>query len=236
VGNVEDMVLKYSVNEIFNSIQGEGVRSGQFTTFVRFAECNQQCVWCDTNFSDSVELTAMEICEQIIKLKCSNVEFTGGEPLLFQDAIIEVISYLRYNIKNISHRFSIQTNGTILPERSLLGKSISWSISPKFGSSGCEPNWEFLTQFPMMVKKSTLYLDIEYKFVIGCEDDVPDVFRVFEKLHVVNGQFIKPEFIIQPVFGSDSEYAHTLARLLVENYPHERIRLMCQQHKVLGVR
>ena len=36
------------INEIFYSIEGEGVRVGQPTTFVRLSKCNLRCHFCDT--------------------------------------------------------------------------------------------------------------------------------------------------------------------------------------------
>ena len=38
------------VNEIFYSIEGEGLRVGEPTTFVRLARCNLRCPFCDTEF------------------------------------------------------------------------------------------------------------------------------------------------------------------------------------------
>ena len=34
--------------EMFSSIQGEGIHVGASTLFVRFAECDLRCRWCDT--------------------------------------------------------------------------------------------------------------------------------------------------------------------------------------------
>ena len=35
--------MSYVVNEIFHSLQGEGARVGEVSTFVRFAGCNLTC-------------------------------------------------------------------------------------------------------------------------------------------------------------------------------------------------
>jgi organic radical activating enzyme len=37
------------VNEIFESIQGEGGCSGQLSIFIRLANCNMNCTFCDTD-------------------------------------------------------------------------------------------------------------------------------------------------------------------------------------------
>lgn len=36
---------------VFRTIQGEGIRLGRLSTFVRFYGCNQSCSWCDTKQS-----------------------------------------------------------------------------------------------------------------------------------------------------------------------------------------
>ena len=41
------------VIEIFNSIEGEGIRAGYPCTFIRLAGCNLRCSYCDTTYSYS---------------------------------------------------------------------------------------------------------------------------------------------------------------------------------------
>jgi len=38
----------YVVNEIFNSVQGEGVKAGVWSTFIRLQGCPVGCKWCDS--------------------------------------------------------------------------------------------------------------------------------------------------------------------------------------------
>ena len=75
------------VNEIFLSIQGEGLSSGFPTIFVRFTGCNLRCSYCDTTYSynDGVEMPPEDIFEEIKKLHYNRVCLTGGEPLLQKD-------------------------------------------------------------------------------------------------------------------------------------------------------
>ena len=41
----------YKVVEMFDSIEGEGKRSGMPATFIRFAGCNLRCGYCDTAYA-----------------------------------------------------------------------------------------------------------------------------------------------------------------------------------------
>ena len=39
------------VNEIFYSIDGEGLRTGELAVFIRLAGCNLKCSYCDTLYA-----------------------------------------------------------------------------------------------------------------------------------------------------------------------------------------
>lgn len=120
----------YPINEIFFSLQGEGVYTGTPSVFVRFSGCNLHCPWCDTDFAASEEYTVEEII-QTIQLRISgpippnfHVILTGGEPSLFVDyPLINALKAEGYFV-------CIETNGTgILPQ------GIDWvTCSPKRGS------------------------------------------------------------------------------------------------------
>ena len=43
------------VNEIFQSIEGEGKRAGALATFIRLTGCNLRCTYCDTAYAFDAE-------------------------------------------------------------------------------------------------------------------------------------------------------------------------------------
>ena len=58
----------YKVNEIFYSLQGEGVATGQPAVFIRFSGCNLKCSFCDTDFNEYRTMTAEENILQVEKI------------------------------------------------------------------------------------------------------------------------------------------------------------------------
>lgn len=59
--------MKMKVNEIFSSIDGEGLTTGALATFVRLTGCNLRCSYCDTAYAFN-EGNEMDI-DDIVK-KC----------------------------------------------------------------------------------------------------------------------------------------------------------------------
>lgn len=105
--------MKAPIIEIFSSFQGEGPYVGQRQIFVRFAGCNLDCSYCDTNKSKSEKsgknMTVQEVADKINSLKtpdCKVVSFTGGEPSLYPEFISEVS-------KKIDLDVLLETNGTL---------------------------------------------------------------------------------------------------------------------------
>ena len=113
------------VNEIFYSIEGEGLRVGQPTTFVRLARCNLRCFFCDTEFDSYVEMSVEQILEEVGRHTAEWVCLTGGEPLG------QNIVPLCGSLKDAGYRLHIETNGTIDPAPALCELIEHWTVSPK---------------------------------------------------------------------------------------------------------
>lgn len=56
------------VNEIFYSLQGEGLYAGQAAIFVRLAKCNLACKFCDTEFETFTPMTLQQLTERVCAL------------------------------------------------------------------------------------------------------------------------------------------------------------------------
>ncbi len=142
----------YPVNEIFESIQGEGPFAGMNSLFIRFHFCNLRCKWCDTKYtwtekSDSFKIYSIEEIKKIILISNkNNIIFTGGEPLLFRiDKLIDD-----------NHFFQVETNGIFFPHDTVEQKisenviihrekmdyeilnKIMWVVSPKLNNLGVD--------------------------------------------------------------------------------------------------
>ena len=123
--------MLYAVNEIFYSLQGEGYWVGTPVVFVRFAGCNLNCSWCDTNFETKEELTVKEIMGRCLGLlpllhptTAPMVVFTGGEPTL-QKHLWSLVDTFDCD----GWFTAIESNGT-----NPISSSLAWvTISPKPG-------------------------------------------------------------------------------------------------------
>lgn len=120
---------RYRVNEIFYSLQGEGVRAGTPNLFLRFSRCNLECrvethgFDCDTEFESGRSMTLPEIVAEMRSLsaECRWVILTGGEPALQVD--LELIGLLHAE----GYSLAIETNGSVE-----LPPGIDWiTVSPK---------------------------------------------------------------------------------------------------------
>ena len=128
------------INEIFLSLQGEGITIGTPTTFIRLTGCNLQCEWCDTIFAydEGKEMSIPEILAEVQDMGCVNVCVTGGEPL-FQDGAFDLIEKLLDG----GYCVSVETNGSVSLEDMPCSDSLLISMDIKCPSSGMAEHMQF---------------------------------------------------------------------------------------------
>jgi 7-carboxy-7-deazaguanine synthase len=129
------------ISEIFESLQGEGVSTGAPAIFVRLAQCNLHCTWCDTKYTwdfehyryeDEVrEASVADVAQKVNASTSRRLILTGGEPLLQQRALKEFFARLAPDVT-----VEVETNGTIAPEPESLQRVNQWNVSAKLSSAG----------------------------------------------------------------------------------------------------
>lgn len=97
--------MKLKISEIFYSLQGEGIRAGTPTIFIRLSGCKAKnaCyasgVICDTEFESGEEIFVEELKHLVLYKfpECKEITWTGGEPLdQLTDEIINVFKTAGY--------------------------------------------------------------------------------------------------------------------------------------------
>jgi len=199
--------------EIFASVQGEGLRQGEPTIFVRLAGCNRRCGFCDTKkaWKGGRETPVERIVEKIGRLRLDSptewVCLTGGEPLA-QD-----VGPLVRRLREEGLKVQVETNGTFPPE-----PEADWlTVSPK------PPDYDV---HPGFLKRSR-----EVKLVV-CRTLTLDAVRTMRKS-------FPPEIplILQP--QSNALWSRKKALKILEDAGRSGltgIRLSVQLHKVYGLR
>ena len=222
------------INEIFSSIDGEGIRTGYLTTFIRTFGCNLSCSYCDTKYacivsdeeSDQfVTMTVEEIVAKCDELGNYRVTFTGGEPLIQKDAPELVAALLE-----AGYEVNIETNGAvdirpfetkmveILSDDELVNNLI-YTLDYKCPSSG-EQDKMIMSNIPFLVKGDAL------KFVVGTEEDLAAMKAVVDE-YVPNPHTF--EVFISPVFGQIE--GSRIVEFMQENNM-QNVRVQIQLHKV----
>lgn len=166
------------LNEIFYSIQGEGLNIGVPAVFVRFGNCNLRCKWCDTKYawSGNEDVDISKVCREIKKYKnCRHIVITGGEPMLQQDAILAIRrAFPDYYIE-------VETNGS-MPVRCLREVDL-FNVSYKTKNSGNAPY-----QLKIINKKCV------YKFVVASKKDFSEIEKIIKKYKLPTSKvFLMPE-------------------------------------------
>ncbi len=205
------------VIEKFVSINGEGLRQGELAVFIRFANCNLRCSYCDTTYSfidpkyneESIE----EIIEYVNNQKIKNITLTGGEPLIQPD-----IDKLIDELIKLGYRVEIETNGSVDISK-FLNDKISFTLDYKLPTSLME-KFMLTDNYKYVTKKDSV------KFVCGDIKDLSKAKEIMMKYDLIN----KTNCLISPVFGQIN--LEDIVNFLINNNLND-VRLCLQIHKII---
>jgi len=200
----------YQIDEIFYSIQGEGVYVGVPSHFIRFTSCNRECEFCDTSRPKerTMEMSLPQIAHSlhILHLKCNRVVLTGGEPFT-QEGLKDLLYYLH----RLKYDVAIETNGDLLPNVSPPG-NVFVTVSPKV----------WLEKWPAYIG--------EIKWLVGDGKELWQ--RALREKLVCTRQFLQP--VTGPTPEATYRNLQTTLHLVKEN--PSQFRLGVQLHKMVGIR
>lgn len=222
--------MNLPVNEIFNSIQGEGSFTGTPAVFVRLQFCGVGCSFCDTKHTwakdDSKKITFDEMLRKwedgdewadvsitdlyayLVKQPESLIVITGGEPCMYD------LTEFTENLLGAGKTVQIETSGTA---KIKVSGAAFVTLSPKIGMPG-----------GLKVLPLSSYRADEIKMPVGKQKDV-DILKEFLQGDGIGARG-KPVYL-QPL--SQNEKA---TELCIEQARQNGWRLSAQLHKYLKVR
>lgn len=188
------------VVEIFSSIQGEGLYLGRRQIFIRLADCNLACAYCDTEFQRASlfpceirpgcgfstdmpnPVASYEIAELVARWTRDlpgahhSISITGGEPLCQADALAAWLPELRKILP-----VHLETNGTLPDALAPLLSEIDFiSMDIKLASvTGVPTPWEAHRRFLQLVAQSPC----QVKLVVGPQTPADEFLTAVHFIH-----------------------------------------------------
>ena len=237
---------RVQLSEIFTSIEGEGILFGTKTMFVRLAGCPLKCHWCDTPYALPLDSGSDYSIDEVKNLISKNmhpntykINFTGGEPLVQHEAVIELARFVREEkgVKTYleSACFDSVRFAKVLPSIDICKIEFklkdSQVVDEKHYGSLLRSEFDCLKMATASGK--TTYIKVvvtnssslkEFKSLVH------EVFKVARPAEIAG-------FIIQPSYKIDEPTLDVLFGFYDTVYPvYDQVRVVPQLHKVIGVR
>ena len=223
--------MKARINEIFESVQGEGLYLGEKQIFVRFFNCNLSCTYCDTKLDRFTEYEPKDFFEEIrlYRGKYHSISFTGGEPLLCADFLGQILKLTAEG----GYKHYLETNGTLFSElEQLIDRIDIIAMDLKFPSStGMGSLWNMHRKFLKIASRKEVFL----KAIICQATDEEDL---KEALAIVKEISPASVLVLQPnsYENQSALYEKLLNFRQIANQQRVTTCVIPQIHKIMGLR
>jgi len=222
-------MIQYKINELFETIQGEGSFTGQPSIFIRLQGCPVGCSWCDTKHTWEIELSdevsqntmlakaqetpqwAAMTVDQILALvknkgfQAKHIVITGGEPCM-----VDLIP--------LCDAFELQEYSTQVETSGTFDISVSdkcWvTVSPKINMRG-----------GYVILNSAMMRANEIKHPIATEHHVSELKELLAEHNIKS-----TPIYLQPISQKPRATELAIATCIANNW-----RLSVQVHKYLGI-
>lgn len=205
------------VVEIFESIDGEGIRAGYPVTFIRLFGCNLNCSYCDSRYAcegtEYEEMCIKKILSKVKKLGHKRITLIGGESLIHID-----VGELIRNLDGGGYEVNIETDGAVFIKDYLQSNHII-TLDYKCPSSKMESKM-ILDNLHLLRKKDVL------KFVVGSKEDLQRAKQIIDSYSMQG----RCSIYFSPVFNSIT--AEEIVQFILRNHLDE-VRVQLQLHKYI---
>lgn len=223
-------MINYNVNELFETIQGEGQYTGTPSIFLRLQGCPVGCSWCDTKqtweteLGDKVDSSSIILktedsptwttlnAEQILTIfeqqgyRARHVVITGGEPCMYD------LNPLCTLLHNNGYTTQIETSGTF----EIQTPAETWvTVSPKVNMKG-----------GYKVLSSCMARADEVKHPVARQVHVEELEALLQQSPIRKDTLV----YLQPISQKDSA-----TKLAIDTCIEKNWRLSIQVHKYIGI-
>jgi 7-carboxy-7-deazaguanine synthase len=223
------IMMTYKVNELFETIQGEGSFTGQPSIFLRLQGCPVACSWCDTkhtwdiNLNDKVnpkdmlakaaesstwsELSVEQILTVIQEkgYQAKHLVITGGEPCMVD------LTPLCLAFEDKGYSCQVETSGTF----EIVVSPNCWvTVSPKVNMKG-----------GYKILNTAMTRANEIKHPVATEQHIDELKSLLSEHKVMN-----TPIYLQPISQKKRATELAIKTCIANNW-----RLSVQVHKYLGI-
>jgi organic radical activating enzyme len=245
------------LSEIFSAIQGEGPIVGVRQIFLRFSGCDIRCVWCDTPESlvkvkgcncetkagsrkfevETNPISNLKLINLISKLQPEihhSFSLTGGEPLLQNKAMLEIIPILK---EKFLLPIYLETGGHRDDKLAKVIHLIDYvSMDFKLPTSARTVSfWDKHKRFLSIALKSKNVKKIWVKVVITSTTSMVELQKAVNLVKSFKSDidiFMQPVSPINGIKPPDELSILSIQSKLLKVYPH--IRVLPQVHRLMG--